>query len=134
MNVGIPKVFTAIYPSELGSLFPIQALSPEIALPAHLDIDQLGAFALRLAGMSESEAAQLAGAIDWASTLVIPVPMQYATYSEVAVAGAEGLLIGERPERANPDLLLVFERDGIVYGLQGRVPAKDLIAIAESLF
>jgi hypothetical protein len=134
VDVEIPKVFTAIYPSERGSLLLIQAPSPDIAIPARLDMVELGAFALRLAGMPESEAVRLAGAIDWASTLVVPVPMQYATYTEVSVAGTDGLIIGERSENAVPELLLLFERDGLVYGVQGRVPAEDLISIAESLF
>lgn len=134
VSVDIPKVFTAIYPSERGSLHLIQAPSPDIALPARLDMTELGAFALRLAGMAESDAVNLAATIDWASTLVVPVPMQYATYTEVSVAGADGLIIGERSERADPELLLMFQRDGIVYGVQGRVPTEDLISIAESLF
>lgn len=134
VDVAIPKVFTANYPSERGSLLLIQAPSPEIALPASLDMTELGTFALRLADTPESEALRLAQTIDWASTLVIPVPMQFATYAQVSVAGAEGLVISERSGPAAPELLLVFERDGIVYGVQGRVPSEDLIAIAESMF
>ncbi len=132
--VAIPKVFTAMYTSERGLLLLVQAPSPEVTLPADLDITRIGEFALRMAGMSEGQAAHMAQTIDWASTLVIPVPMQYAAYTEVSVAGADGLIISERSERADPELVLMFERDGIVYGVQGSVPSEDLIAIAESMF
>lgn len=135
VDVDIPKVFTAWYSSPHGTLNLIQAPSPEIHLPPDLNLEQLGEFGLRMAGMSEGEASRLAKTIDWANTLVIPVPMRYATYREVPVAGSTGLIIGEAStDEAEGHWMLVFERDGIVYGLQGMTTPEQLITVAESMF
>ncbi|MBC7263491.1 MAG: hypothetical protein H5T64_03930 [Chloroflexi bacterium] len=135
VDANIPKVFSAWYSSSRGTIELVEAPSPEIQLPPDLNLEELGKFALRMAGMSEDEASQLAESIDWANTLVIPVPMNYASYQEVSVAGSTGLIIGEAgTDEAEGHWMLVFEKDNIVYGLQGMATPEQLVAVAESMF
>lgn len=130
LDVTVPKVLVANYPSERGWLTVAQAVSPEIQLPPNLDLQQIGEFGLRLAGIPMAQARQMATAIDWANTLIIPVPLGYASYQEVTVAGAHGVFLEEGARHG----LLVFEKDGIVYGLEGPMSAQELVAVAESMF
>lgn len=140
LEATVPKVLVANYASEQGMLGVVQAVSPEIQLPPNLDLQQIGEFGLRLAGIPAAQARAMAAAIDWANTLIIPVPLGYASHEEVSVAGTRGVLISENaPAGAGDRLLvgnrlLVFERDGIVYGLDGFMRAEELLAIAESMF
>jgi anti-sigma factor RsiW len=131
VNVDIPKIFTAMYMSDHSVLTLIEARSPEIDLPPTLNLTQLGEFALRMAGMPETEAAAMAASIDWATTLIVPIPMNEATYSEVTVAGSQGLVIGSE---GGEQRLLVFEKDNIVYGFEGPATPESLVAAAESMF
>ncbi len=134
LDVHVPKILAADYRSERSPLTVVQAVSPEIQLPPNLDLQQIGEFGLRLAGIPEEQARAMAAAIDWANTLIIPVPLGYASYEEVSVAGTRGVLIGESAPDGAGHRMLVFEKDGIVYGLQGVLPAHELLAAAESMF
>ncbi len=63
----------------------VQARSPEVSLPAGLDLPQLGEIALRVAGLDPAEARRFARSIDWHSTLVVPVPIGASSFSEMTV-------------------------------------------------
>lgn len=134
LDVTVPKVLVANYPSERGSLTLVQAVSPEIQLPPNLDLRQIGEFGLRLAGIPADQARQMAAAIDWANTLIIPVPLGSASYQEVTVAGSHGVLLGDTETAGAGYRLLLFEKDGIVYGLEGSLSAQEMLAAAESMF
>ncbi len=134
LEITVPKVLIANYMSERGSLTVVQAISPEIQLPPNLDLQQIGEFGLRLAGIPADQARQMAAAIDWANTLIIPVPLGSASYQEVTVAGAHGVLLGDSATAESGHGLLLFEKDGIVYGLEGSLTDQEMLAAAESMF
>lgn len=134
LDVTVPKIFAANYVSERGPLAVVQAVSPEIQLPPNLDLQQIGEFGLRLAGIPEAQARAMAASIDWANTLIIPVPLGYASYEEVSVAGTRAVLLSDSAAGESGHRILVFEKDGVVYGLEGPVSAQELLAAAESMF
>ncbi|MDH7489688.1 MAG: zf-HC2 domain-containing protein [Anaerolineae bacterium] len=134
LDVTVPKILAANYASERGWLTVIQAMSPEVQLPPNLDLRQIGEFGLRLAGIPAAQARAMAAAIDWANTLIIPVPLGYASYQEVTVAGAHGVFLEDSAKEGARHGLLVFEKDGIVYGLEGPMSAQEMVAVAESMF
>lgn len=137
VDVNVPKVAAIRYYTPKGMLNIAEALSPEINLPPNVDLVQLGEFGLRMAGLSREQAALMARTIDWTSTLVVPIPMGYAQYKEVTVAGASGLLVlvGQAESGAIPAYwMLILEKDGVVYGLEGSLAPEDLMAVAESMF
>ena len=77
-----------------------QARSPEIDLPAGVDLAEIGEVGLRVAGLSADEARQFAEKIDWHTTLLVPVPANAASFREVDVHGTTGLLISIDSARA----------------------------------
>jgi hypothetical protein len=107
--------------------------SPEISAPPGLDLARLGEIFLQLLGMTPEEAAQFSQNVDWTTTLVIPIPRNGTEYQDVLVDGVEGTLIMQS-ERSNfPHYLLVWIKDGIVYGLTGPGMADSALEIANSM-
>jgi hypothetical protein len=107
-----------------------QALSPEVALPEGIDIRQLGAIGLQLAGMSAEEAQLFASKVDWRTTLLVPVPAMGGDFRDVAVGDAQGLLVTVRPPRresgdaqrpmtARGRSVLLWSKGERIFALQG---------------
>ncbi len=119
-----------------GSLFIVQTPSPEATMVPDLDLTKLGEAMLQFLGMSPEDAQRLAQQIDWTTTLVIPMPTNVGQFREVTVDGVSGVLVEEvgagSGDRGNA--LLLWQRDGIVYGAAGyRIEAELLLQIADSL-
>lgn len=118
----------------------VQARSPEVSLPAGLDLQRLGEIGLRVAGLDAAEARRFAASIDWHTTLVVPVPLDGASFTEVGVRGQRALLVrfeardGGAGGRKRPaGRLLLWSEDGMVYGLGGTLDEVALVTMAESL-
>jgi hypothetical protein len=75
-----------------GEVELLQVPAPEIALPDGWDPAALGRLYLGLLGRPDDEVDALAETIDWATTLVVPVPMGHVESVPVRVDGAEGVL------------------------------------------
>jgi len=118
----------------------IQARSPEVSLPAGVDLARLGEIGLRIAGLDPGEARRFARSIDWHGTLVVPVPLNASSFTEVSVGGARGLLVtfkegagagAHGPHGAGS--MLLWSQGEMVYGLMGNLPSTSLVQMAESL-
>lgn len=96
----------------------VQLPSPTVSTPPDLDVAQLAMIGLQLTGMTEAQARDYSQAVDWTSTLVIPVPRNGASYETVSVDGVKGYLI-ERPADDAPQYVVVWTKGGIVYALGG---------------
>lgn len=107
--------------------------SPEISAPPGLDIASIGEVFLQLLGMTPEEAAQFSQSVDWTTTLVIPIPRYGTEYQDVFVDGVEGTLILQSQRSNFPHYLLVWIKDGIVYGLTGPGNADSALELANSL-
>ncbi len=92
--------------------------SPTIDTPPDINFQQLAQIGLEFTGMSPAQAQALSQNINWASTLVIPLPKNAATYQQVTVDGVSGVLIQRPPDDA-PEYALVWVRDGIIYTIGG---------------
>jgi len=90
--------------------------SPTVTAPAGVDIAQLAQLGLQFTGMTADQAAAFTQSVDWASTLVIPIPKNAATYQQVTVDGVTGTLI-QRPADDAPQYVLLWVKDGIVYAI-----------------
>ncbi len=115
-----------------------QSPSPEVELPAGVDLKRLGAIGLRILGVSPGDARRLATAIDWRSTLVVPVPTDAGSFREVTVHGQKGLLITRtaKPaggERRRLGAVVLWSEGGQVYALAGDLGREELLAMAESV-
>jgi hypothetical protein len=135
-----------------GEVTVLQSRSPEIDLPPGADIAQLGEIGLRIAGMSADEAHRFAQSIDWHSTLIIPIPANAASFSEVSVRGTSGLLITMRDARelrssttrlapgarsmasdGSGDVVLLWAEGDMVYAVITSEGTRDVLAVAEGL-
>jgi hypothetical protein len=107
--------------------------SPEISAPPGLDIASIGEIFLQLLGMTPEEAAQFSQNVDWTTTLVIPIPRYGTEYQDVFVDGVEGTLIMQSHRSEFPHYLLVWIKNGVVYGLTGPGNAETALEMANSL-
>jgi len=92
--------------------------SPTVNAPADLDVAQLAQIGLEFTGMSSEEAAAFTSTVDWASTLIVPIPRNAAVYEQVEVDGVTGTLI-QRPADDYPQFALIWVKDGIIYAISG---------------
>jgi hypothetical protein len=109
----------------------VQLASPTIETPEGVDLAAIGKAYLRLTGMSDAEAESFSETVDWSTTLVIPVP-NLATRETVSVDGVNGILILQEPEYVTK-YLLIWVKNGIVYGLNGYGDRQTALEIANSL-
>jgi hypothetical protein len=110
-----------------------QMPSPSVSAPPDLDVAELAALGLQFTGMTAEQAREYSQTVDWASTLVIPIPRNGAEYRQVAVDGVTGYLI-QRPSEDAPQFALVWVKDGIIYALGGLGDnAEAALALAEAL-
>lgn len=111
----------------------IQVASPTINAPAGLDIAALGEGYLQLMGMSPEEAKNFSQTVDWATTLVIPVPQDGSSYENVTVDGVEGVLLRESSREPDGQYILIWSKGGVVYALSDVGANDEALAIANSM-
>jgi hypothetical protein len=119
-------------------MFMIQSKSPEVSLPADVQLAQLGEIALRMLGTDAAKARELAGRIDWRTTMLIPVPADAATFREVTVQGHKGLLVTRakgtdvKGRRRSPGSMVLWSDGQNVYAAGGNMDSDDALRLAES--
>ena len=128
-TVHLPATVVMTYRNQNRALRLIQARSAEVTFPAGFDVPALAEAGLRILGLDRDEAYRMANSIDWRNTLLVPVPSDAASFRQVNVAGADGLLI----ERARGGRLLLWAVGGQMYALAGGGGAEELLEIAQSL-
>lgn len=117
----------------------VQSNSPELTVPAGIDIERLAEVGLRVLGLDAGEARRVAGATDWRSTMVVPVPMNASTFRQVTVRGRQGLMITTTAEvavdghRRRDGTIVLWTDDDRVFGLLGNLAPEDMLQMAESV-
>jgi hypothetical protein len=112
-----------------------QAPSPTVSAPADLDLKKLAEIGLELGGMTADQAHAFSQAVDWTSTLVLPVPARLNSYQMVQVNGVQGALIN-LPLGGRRHLLgytLIWIKAGMIYSLTGFGNPVEAVPLAESL-
>lgn len=139
LSARIPPQVTMVYgEEERSAITVVQADSPEVDVPQGLDLRRLGELGLRLLGQSPEQAQRLAESIDWATTLVIPVPANVASVREVLVRGNPGYLFkANSGDGADPDTYsdcaVIWQENGRLYAVTGMLSSDTALRIAESL-
>ncbi len=95
-----------------------QIPSPTVDTPPNLDIQQLAEIGLQFTGMNAKQAHDYASAVDWTSTLIVPIPRNGANYQRVNVDGVTGYMI-QRPLDDAPEYTLIWVKSGIIYAIGG---------------
>ena len=109
----------------------VQLASPTVETPEGVDLTAIGKAYLRLTGMSDAEADSFSQTVDWATTLVIPVP-NFVSRETVSVDGVNGILIQQNPNSAR-QYMLIWAKDGLVDALTGYGTRTTALEIANSL-
>ena len=121
----------------------LQSAVPQVELPEGFELATLGRLGLRLVGMSAEEALGFSRAIDWRTTLLVPVPVQGGRFREVEVSGHRGLLVTFQPPapadasapRPRSQTLLLWSTEDKVFALQGpgAHDGAELLEMAQSI-
>jgi hypothetical protein len=137
-RVRVPPMVQVTY-GALGrpAVMLIEARTPEMWFPAGLDVAALGEIGLRILGLSRSEAYLMAQSIDWRTTLLVPVPVNAASFRHVNIQGETALLIQVNgADRSTPRLggnaVLLWSHQGVVYQLTSALGPDALVNIAQS--
>jgi anti-sigma factor RsiW len=134
-NVGNGEVY-AILPAavmiETDSVSVMQVLEPTLEYPEGVDPALVAEAGLRLMGVAPEDAHRLSRQVDWTNTLLLPVPTQVAVVNETVIAGERAVMLVPQEDRGK--LTLLWQKDGVVYVVSGRVGQERLISVAESLF
>ncbi len=108
----------------------LQAPSPMVNYPENADAQALGEAVLQVLGTEPREAHRIAQNIDWAGTLLMPIPSEMVTYSETTVDGVSGVAL--KPMDGSGGALM-WQKDGIIYLLSTQGSTDDLLNLAQSL-
>jgi hypothetical protein len=100
VTVHKPAIVVQSFTDGKHSFAVLEAMSPEVTLPPGADLRQLGELGLRVLGLDANEARRLAAAIDWRSTLLVPVPTSAGSFRQVTVNGKQALFISKNPRPA----------------------------------
>lgn len=112
------------------SLVVGQSPSPTVTVSGGATLEQIRSFLLSVPGLPADTVAQLRAIDDWTQTLPIPVPQDASVSRHVTVAGAPGVSVQDAQTRHG---VVLWQRDGIVYGVGGSYGEQELLAVAASL-
>ncbi|HFE66116.1 MAG TPA: hypothetical protein ENJ93_02540 [Chloroflexi bacterium] len=107
-----------------------QSLSPLVDYPDGLDEQALGQALLQLLGLAPDEAQRLAQEIDWASTLLLPIPQNVAAFQEVTIGGSSGIALQSLD---GSDNAILWQNDGLIFLLTGSQSVDELATLANGM-
>lgn len=110
-----------------------QMPSPTARMSDNVNLADLAQIGLEFSGMSSAEAAAFVQKVDWATTLVVPIPRNQISQADVAVDGVNGVFIHSAdPYKLN--FVLLWAKNDILYFMSswGDV-ATRAVEIANSL-
>jgi len=111
-----------------------QMPSPSVDVPPGVSLAELAEIGLQITGMTAEEARSFTQSIDWASTLVLPIPRNAVVNREVQVDGVTGQLLSHsEAEDSQGYYTILWTKDGILYALSGYTNSGVGLALANSL-
>ena len=103
---------------------------PPVVQSNGVTVEQLQSYLLAQPGISPQLAAQIRAIKDPSSTLPVPIPVDMATSKKVTVQGVEGIFVGDSTGLGSA---VIWQKDGIVYGVAGTLTEQQVLAVANSL-
>ena len=103
---------------------------PPVVQSNGVTVEQLQSYLLEQPGISPQLAAQIRAIKDPSSTLPVPIPVDMATSKKVTVQGVEGIFVGDSTGLGSA---VIWQKDGIVYGVAGTLTEQQVLAVANSL-
>ena len=133
VNVRVPPVVMIRYDHGQRRSRLYQARTPQLTLPESIDVQVLGEIGLRILGLAPGEAKQFARAVDWHSTLVVPVPPNASAFRQVNIGGHLGVVIQHHPRDQSPTHTLVWSTANRVFVLVSMQGSEHALAMANSV-
>ena len=134
VDVRVPPVVMIRYDHHNGRRSRLfQAQTPQLTLPSSIDVRALGEIGLRILGLAPAEAKQFASAIDWHTTLVVPVPPNASSFQQVDIGGHRGVLIQHQPPNQSPTSTIVWSTPERVFALVSIQNIAEVMAMATSV-
>jgi hypothetical protein len=137
-TVRVPPIVTVKYEQGPRVTRFYQARTPQVSMPAGVDLASLGEIGLRIVGLSPVDANRFARAIDWQTTLLLPVPPMISSFKQVDIGGQSGIAL-ERwvPSPTEPRQIrinaLLWAADGRVFAIESTQQSGDLLLMANSI-
>jgi hypothetical protein len=103
---------------------------PPVVQSDGVTVEQLQSYLLEQPGISPQLAAQIRAIKDPSSTLPVPIPVDMATSKKITVQGVEGIFVGDSTGLGSA---VIWQKDGIVYGVAGTLTEQQVLAVANSL-
>jgi hypothetical protein len=110
-----------------------QARAPQVTLPTSVDLATLGEIGLRILGLSPADARQFSQAIDWHTTLLVPVPPGVSSFRQVTIAGRPGILMQHQPPNESPTSVVLWSTTERVFALVSIDGLDQVLAMADSV-
>ena len=133
-NIDGAKVHVTVFPGvqqSWGDAYSfVQTPSPWVDYPQEIDPQVLGEAALQVLGTDPAEAQRIAQSIDWAGTLLMPIPSEMVTYREVTVDGVSGVALEPLDGSGGA---LMWQKDGIIYLFKTQGGTAELLNLVNSL-
>jgi len=103
---------------------------PPLVQSDGVTVDELQRYLLQQPGISPQLAAQIRAIKDPSTTLPVPIPVDMTTSKKVTVQGVEGIFVGDSTGLGSA---VIWQKDGIVYGVAGTLTEQEVLAVANSL-
>ena len=113
----------------LPQLIVARSASPT-AKSTQVTVTQLESYILSQPGISDQLKTALKAIGDPSTTLLIPIPIEYATSTNVTVQGVQGVALGDNTGVGSA---VVWVKGGSVYVVYGSIKQSDAIGIANNL-
>jgi hypothetical protein len=133
VNVRVPPVVMVRYEHGRFRSRLFQTQTPQVTLPKPVNLATLGEIGLRILGLSQADAHQFAQAIDWNSTLLVPIPPVVSSFRHVTVNGGPGMLLQHQPQGQALTSVVLWSKADRVFALVSIASLEDVLAMAESV-
>jgi hypothetical protein len=114
---------------DIPSLVVAEAAQPRIKSTG-ATVQEIEDYLLEQPGVSPQLATEIKAIGDPTTALPIPIPVERATAQTVQVQGVSGLAVGDNTGIGSG---VIWEKDGVVYGVAGALPESQILAVANSL-
>ncbi|HET9342108.1 MAG TPA: hypothetical protein VFO25_04200 [Candidatus Eremiobacteraceae bacterium] len=115
--------------SNLPPLVVVEAVAPRV-YSTGATTREIEDYLLAMPGVAPQLADEIRAIGDPSTTMPIPVPIDKSYSQQVAIDGAQGLAIGDNTGVGG---MIVWQKNGIVYGVCGGMQQRQLMEIAQSL-
>jgi hypothetical protein len=112
----------------------IQTRNPSFEAPPEVDpalLDELGLLGWQYLGMKPEQAQQLSKRMNWAFFLALP-PADMDSAEGVMINGRQAVAL-KTSDPSIPHRGILWEEDGILYGLYSSLPLDEMLKIASSI-